>query len=102
MTVDKKLRNLVLSKRAGGYSSADIARTFRMDEEEVQNALLDAGVKIKDVDEKKSFEFRIGHMEEKVADTQTRLLKMRDQRDRLNKRVYQLEAEFKRRGIPLP
>lgn len=100
--IDKRTRRLIVTNYADGRTLEQIAAVFGISIESVKVVLLEAGADLPDVDPEVSYRHRIGLMEEKVADTENRYVKMRLQRDRLNKRVYQLEAEFKRRGIPLP
>ena len=100
--IDKRTRRLILANYAEGKTSEQMASVFGISVESVMVVLMESGANLEDVDPEVSYRHRMGLMEEKVADTENRFVKMRLQRDRLNKRVYQLEAEFKRRGIPLP
>lgn len=97
-----KIKRLMLGEYAEGVTIASLANKYQMSQAEVKVLLREQGVVFEQKTSDLTFRQRVAALDRKLSQSRMELYREKQLRDKAEKRVYQLEAEFRRRGIPLP
>lgn len=100
--MDRKTKRLLLGEYANGMTIANMATKYKISQSIIKDALREQGVILASSTTELTFRQRAASLERKLSQARMELYREKQKREGAEKRVYQLESEFKRRGIPLP
>lgn len=100
--IERKLKRLLLGEYTNGASVSELASRYGMTEQAVRQSLEESGVIFEKKVTETSVKHRIGALDRKLARSRMELYREKQRREKAEKRVYRLESEFRRRGIPVP
>lgn len=100
--IDRKTKRLLLSEYTNGVTIAGLATKYKTTQRAVREALRESGVVLSRGTSEITTRQRVAALDRKLAQARMELYHTKERLDKADKRVYQLESEFRRRGIPLP